>query len=349
LTPGDDYNIIVSHNQAFANAWAASNNHDIPVIAIQTGAATAAVTNLFGGRGATSNNITGGREGTFRASYSPTSILTSHYGRANAAYLISPTTFSRIPTGTTALIRIDSGAFTDVFLGGWWQGIANQNNVPGRAVAFTGLTNEGVPATVFGSNIFNRAHSQGYHNIFATAAFSHLADIREPGRPFVNVTYVPDTGTNRSLVTLEFVATEVEGATATITQEMFKITDSPVAPVFNPATSAADGWLAYTEPISIDPTWEFIHWFAANSNNATAQGTINIGVLPDIDRSELRATLEEARDLIQSDFSAANWRLFLPARNHAANVYGNILSTQAEIDQATNTLLNLVNRRPVPQ
>jgi hypothetical protein len=62
-------------------------------------------------------------------------------------------------------------------------------------------------------------------------------------------------------------------------------------------------------------------------------------------RDDLRAVIEEALTLNQGNFSAANWRLFLPALNHARNVYENIDATQAEIDHATNTLRNLVNRQ----
>ena len=280
LLPGVDFNIITSHNQNFANAWSISNTHEIPVIAVQTTAATNAVSNLFGGRGAASNNITGSREGTFRASYSPTSMITAHYDRANAAYLIGATTFSRIPTGTVPLVRIADGVFEDVFLGGWWQGAANQANVPGRVTAFTGLTNANVPATVFGSNIFNRAHLQGYHNMFATAAFMHVAGIEEPGRPFARVAETTDAPNDRMLVTLEFVASEVEGSTATVGRRLFKVTNTPTVPTLNTATAVADGWLPYIGPIEINPAEEFIHWFVQNSHNVMGQGSINLGVIP---------------------------------------------------------------------
>jgi parallel beta-helix repeat protein len=63
-----------------------------------------------------------------------------------------------------------------------------------------------------------------------------------------------------------------------------------------------------------------------------------------LNRDELRTVLADATDLNQSNFSAANWRLFLPAYNHARNVYNNDNATQAEIDHATNTLRNLVIR-----
>ena len=279
MVPGVDFNIIVSHNQNFASAWSISDEHGIPVIAIQTNAAVNALNNLFGERGGTGDIITGSREGTFRASYSPTSMITAHYGNADAAYLIGATTFDNIPTGTTPLIRIADGDFEEVFLGGWWQGEANQANVPGRVTAFTGLTNAEVPATVFGFNIFNRAHLQGYHNMFATATFLHVAEIQEPGRPFAMVSSTEDAGDGMIMVALDFVASEVESSTATITQSFFKVTTAPTAPVFNPATSADDGWLPYTSPITIDPGEFFIHWFAMNSYGVTAQGSINLGVL----------------------------------------------------------------------
>jgi endo-1,4-beta-xylanase len=65
---------------------------------------------------------------------------------------------------------------------------------------------------------------------------------------------------------------------------------------------------------------------------------------PPIDRDELRSVLEAAAILTRPDFTAANWRLFNPALNHAQDVYANPNSTQAEIDHAANTLRNLVNR-----
>jgi Cu/Ag efflux protein CusF len=63
------------------------------------------------------------------------------------------------------------------------------------------------------------------------------------------------------------------------------------------------------------------------------------------DRTELAAVIEEALLLDQRNFSITNWRLFLPARTHAQNVYGNMEATQAEIDNAVSTLRNLINRR----
>jgi hypothetical protein len=62
-------------------------------------------------------------------------------------------------------------------------------------------------------------------------------------------------------------------------------------------------------------------------------------------KNELRVVLDEALDLNQENFSGPNWRLFNPALNHALAVYENLNSTQEEIDHATNTLRNLVNRQ----
>jgi uncharacterized repeat protein (TIGR01451 family) len=72
--------------------------------------------------------------------------------------------------------------------------------------------------------------------------------------------------------------------------------------------------------------------------------TIVINEPPPTGRDALRDILEDARGLTQANFSGANWRIFLPAINHAQRVYDNPNSTQEEIENATNTLRNLVNR-----
>ena len=289
LIPGVDFNLIVNHGQNWANAWSISNNDGIPVISINSiratgggishnGGVAAAVNNLFSGRNAAGGNLTASREGTFLASYSPTSMITSHYERLNAAYLIGTFQFTSIPEGTTPLIQIADGSFEEVFLGGWWQGVANQNNIAGRVTAFTGITNADVPATVFGTNIFNRAHSQVYHNLFATAALMHVSEIRDTARPFVNAT-TTHVHNGSLLVNLEYVASEVAGSTATIIERMFMISNNPEAPVFNQETAVTDGWMVYQDPFIINPSEQFVHWFAVNSYNISAQGNLNFGVL----------------------------------------------------------------------
>jgi hypothetical protein len=61
-------------------------------------------------------------------------------------------------------------------------------------------------------------------------------------------------------------------------------------------------------------------------------------------RAALQEIVNQAVGLSNANFSAANWRLFLPARTNAQNVLANPDATQAEIDNAANTLRNLVNR-----
>jgi hypothetical protein len=61
-------------------------------------------------------------------------------------------------------------------------------------------------------------------------------------------------------------------------------------------------------------------------------------------RGVLGDLIDEADRLERENFSAANWRLFLPALVHARNVYDNPDATQAEIEFAINTLRNIVYR-----
>jgi len=277
LTPGVDFNIIVNHNQSFESMWDISNNYNIPIISVQGAGAISMIENLFADRGAVANSVQNSREGTFLATYSSSSVITNHYERANAAYLIGTTTFSSIPTGTIPLITVAEGDFEDVFLGGWWQGVENQVVVPGNATAFTGLTNADVPATVFGTNIFNRAHSQAYHNLFATAAFMHVSDVQDSARPFV-IAATTEESDGTLIVELEYIASEVEGSDATITHQLFMVSNEQTAPAFDPATADAEGWQTYTGPISINPSEEFIHWFAENSYQISAQGNFAFAV-----------------------------------------------------------------------
>jgi len=277
LTPGVDFNLIVNHNQNFESMWQISNDHQIPIISVQGAGATFTVDHLFYDRGAVTNSVPNSREGTFLATYSPSSTITNHYERADAAYLIGATTFSNIPTGTIPLITVAAGDFEDVFLGGWWQGEENQAVVPGNVTAFTGLTNGSVPATVFGTNIFNRAHAQGYHNLFATAAFMHVSEVEDVARPFVIATIINEGDTYLE-VALDYVASEVEGSTATITEQWFMVSNVPTAPTFDPDTAEAEGWQIYVDPISINPSEEFIHWFAVNSYGVSAQGNLAFAV-----------------------------------------------------------------------
>jgi P pilus assembly chaperone PapD len=88
---------------------------------------------------------------------------------------------------------------------------------------------------------------------------------------------------------------------------------------------------------------------AANPHlNRFSTGMVADLYVQTVDRDDLRDIIEEAELLEREDFTAANWRLFLPALNHARNVYNNSDSTQAEVDQAINTLRNLINRSMRP-
>ncbi|MCL2559897.1 MAG: InlB B-repeat-containing protein [Turicibacter sp.] len=288
LTPGVDFNIMVNHNVNWDNLAVISNEYGIPVVGVQF---QASVNELFLERGLAWDSIPASREGTFDASFSLSSAITGHYERVDGAYLIGTTTFSSIPESATPLIRIDSGDFSDVFRGGWWAGDANQENVPGRVTAFTGETNAGVPATVFGTNIFNRSHSQVYHNLFGTAVLMHVSDVEDHARPFVIATTTDAAG--ELLVELDFIASEREGSEATIETQMFKVSNNPTASAFNAETAADDGWLVYTEPFVIDPATEFVHWFAVNSYGVSAQGNFNFGVLtPDVPVEAVTVTFD---------------------------------------------------------
>jgi|GEM_PF-1801418 len=275
------YNILVSHNVNWANMLTIANS-GVPIVAVQQTAA-AAVDSLFS-TPVTANNLTASREGVFRGSYSTSSMLTGHFGNHDTVYMIGARTYSVIPDGTTPLIRTASGTFESVFLGGWFQNnpaaANNQLNAINRITAYTGVTAVGVPATVFGTNIFNRAHTQVYHNILATALFMHVAGINEPaaGRPFARASVVGPAAD--STVTMLYFATEVAGQALTVTEQWFNVSTSPTVPSFNSATTAADGWLVYTAPFNIDITTKYVHWFAENSAGITHQGTFNFGVLP---------------------------------------------------------------------
>jgi len=273
------YNILVSHNVNWSNMLTIANS-GVPIIAVQQTAATA-VDSLFS-TPAVGNNLTASREGVFRGSYSAASMLTGHYGNFDTVYMIGARTYSVIPNGTTPLIRTASGTFESVFLGGWFQNnpIAanNQVNSINRITAYTGLTAANVPATVFGTNIFNRAHTQVYHNIFASAVFMHVAGITEPeaGRPFARAE-VSGPSAN-STVTMHFFATEVTGQTLEVTEQWFKVSASPTEPSFDRTTAVVEGWQIYTGPFNIDITTQYVHWFAENSAGITHQGTFNLGV-----------------------------------------------------------------------
>jgi hypothetical protein len=80
------------------------------------------------------------------------------------------------------------------------------------------------------------------------------------------------------------------------------------------------------------------------SANGDATQTVRIINVSAALRDELVTLLDEANDLGQDRFTAANWRLFLPALNNAQRVLDNPNSTDAEIAQATNTLRNMVGR-----
>ena len=172
------FNIMFAHNVNWSNMLTIAND-GVPIVAVQATAA-AAVDTLFA-TPVTAVNLTASREGLFRGSYSATSILTGNHVTHDTVYIIGGRTYTVIPVGATPLVRTASGAWDDVFLGGFFHdpGIAggNQANSIDRILAYTGITAAGYPATVFGSNILNRAHTRAFDNIFASAIFMNLIDL----------------------------------------------------------------------------------------------------------------------------------------------------------------------------
>ena len=79
---------------------------------------------------------------------------------------------------------------------------------------------------------------------------------------------------------------------------------------------------------------------------AGANRSLPFEVTTPVNLVELRAALDEANLLTQANFTLINWRLFLPALNHAQSVYDNVTlaTTQAEVDAATINLRNQINR-----
>ena len=231
----------------------------------------------FFGEGAVADNIANNREGIFRGSFSNTSGLTAHWGRNSLVHSWSARAYTAIPDGTVPLIHTNAGAWDDVFLGGWFNGVTNQNNATGRILAFTGTTEAGTPGTLFGTNITRFAHIQKYHNLLGTAIFMHTAGIpTDVSRPYALATTA--TVADGLAVTLSYHASEVAGNTATVTERWVNISSDQHIPPFNPATAGADGWMPYIGPVTIDPATEIVHWFTVNSEDATHQGYFNFGV-----------------------------------------------------------------------
>lgn len=148
----------------------------IPVVAIGA-AASAAFEGVFAGDVAGAFNAGPRREGLFRGGFATTSALTAHYDRINVVHQYVARSYTAVPGDTVPLIWSDPGVWSDVFLGGWFFGAANQNNALGRYLAFTGSTLEGAGVTIFGTMITRFAHIQMYHNILGTAIFQHVAGI----------------------------------------------------------------------------------------------------------------------------------------------------------------------------
>jgi len=178
----NDVNILVNHAQNWSNTWSISNERQMPLVFIQPASAagaTAIMNNLFDGRGGAHHVFAQSREGTFDAAFSNTSPLTAHlHDRLDGFYSIGTTVFSSVPEGTVPIIRFDDGQ--DIFRGGWFP---DNEQLAGRYAAFTGFTNAGAPATVFGTTIINRAHTQAYFPMLATAIFMHVSDIDTRGIP----------------------------------------------------------------------------------------------------------------------------------------------------------------------
>jgi hypothetical protein len=81
------------------------------------------------------------------------------------------------------------------------------------------------------------------------------------------------------------------------------------------------------------------------SSETTAGKSVTAAVpAPQSDRTDLGNAIDEADSLDRNNFSAANWRLFLPALAHARTVYEDPTATQEEIDHATRVLRNMLDR-----
>ncbi|MCL2842798.1 MAG: S-layer homology domain-containing protein, partial [Oscillospiraceae bacterium] len=267
-------NIMVTVNALNPAARNWLNDNQIPFVIMGNSASNF---DAFFGPGAVADNIANNREGIFRGGFSATNALTAHWDRNNLVHSWTARAYTAIPDGTVPLIHTDAGAWEDVFLGGWFNGVANQNNATGRILAFTGTTEAGTPGTLFGTNITRFAHIQKYYGMLGTAILMHTAGIpTDVSRPYALAdTAIAADGLE---VTLNYFASEVTGNTATVTERWVNVSPVHHIPPFNAATAAADGWVLYTGPITIDPAVEIVHWYVVNSEDATHQGYFNFGV-----------------------------------------------------------------------
>ena len=264
---------IVVNGRDWAQVGALVATHNLPIINFERLAGwdstewTAQWSSMFTGRGASSVNVlnTGARQGLFRASYSPASMLTAHFDDWDTVYLFDARSFANIPTNTFPLYQTAAGTRDEVFIEGFIQG-QNWNNLQNRVFAFTGTMNNGREGTTFAHRIAARDHTHAFFNMYATAIFMGVADIRELPRPFALITsdvVVDDVRT----VELDFTATNMRlaaGGAAVITESWFKFSNEPAA-IFNPATAEADGWQVYTGPFTMPADVQYVHWFAANT------------------------------------------------------------------------------------
>jgi hypothetical protein len=213
----------------------------------------------------------------------------------------------------------------------------------------TVLSNLGGPLTVHydAISLFNVVDSEGNAIDFEVLSRNRITFPTVAGATYRFITFaeefymveVPDSGINR-----------ISGAGRWLPGEDVTIyAGSRVTHINDPDSSLLRGtrveyifdrWVS--EDIAIERPGLLTQTFVMPDGNVSVSATWREE--GSADRNEIREILAAAEGFTQGDFSAANWRLFLPARNHAQNVYANIDATQEEIDNAVSTLRNLVNR-----
>ncbi|RED52562.1 M20/M25/M40 family metallo-hydrolase [Cohnella lupini] len=121
-------------------------------------------------------------EGLYKAELSQDSIITAPYEAEDYLYTNTGSYITGVPTGATVIATIKNA--DDFFVAGWWP---TQDAAKGKTAGFT-YKKDGLNATIFASDSFNKDHPQAQFRLMAEAVYASLkVDVQPPytGGPYV--------------------------------------------------------------------------------------------------------------------------------------------------------------------
>ena len=268
------FSTTIGSNSVYVGT-SASTNATVPQFIYSAAGATVNGANLLGTGAVTATSANGSQaEMLGNAVWSGSSIVASNFGLFDQVFQYTNNKYSNLRSDVKPLAAYTN---SNIYLSGR-KGVVAGNNAANRGLvmAVTGIKANGTPITCVTENMVDRDRYQVPWCLMANSIFAYASGIADIPRPTVTV----DTGSIETGVDFDVAlgirAEDTAGVNATVAVKKYKVNDTLLEPVYDPADPAwAD--IPAGDKVTVfdvnDVGGEYyLHWYVENSKGVATQG-----------------------------------------------------------------------------